>query len=42
MLGKFIAGDFIAIAGETRRFPASNENTGMHNKLFIMHLQCIT
>ena len=26
MLGKFIAGDFIAIAGEMRRFPASNEN----------------
>jgi hypothetical protein len=26
MLGKFIAGDFIAIAGELRRFPASNEN----------------
>jgi hypothetical protein len=23
MLGKFIAGDFIAIAGEMRRFPAS-------------------
>jgi hypothetical protein len=28
MLGKFIAGDFIAIAGEMHRFPASNENTG--------------
>ena len=27
MLGKFIAGDFIAIAGEMCRFPASNENT---------------
>jgi hypothetical protein len=27
MLEKFIAGDFIAIAGEMRRFPASNENT---------------
>ena len=27
MLGKFIARDFIAIAGEMRRFPASNENT---------------
>jgi hypothetical protein len=27
MLGKFIAGDFIAIAGEMRRFTASNENT---------------
>ena len=26
-LGKFIAGDFIAIAGEMHRFPASNENT---------------
>jgi hypothetical protein len=27
MLGKFIARDFIAIAGEMWRFPASNENT---------------
>jgi hypothetical protein len=27
MLGKFIAGHFIAIAGEMRRFLASNENT---------------
>jgi len=27
MLGKFIAGDFIAIAGEMCRFPPSNENT---------------
>ena len=27
MLGKFIAGNFIAIAGEMRWFPASNENT---------------
>ena len=27
MLGKFIAGDFIAIAGEMRRITASNENT---------------
>jgi hypothetical protein len=27
MLGKFIARDFIAIAGEMCRFPASNENT---------------
>ena len=27
MLGKFTAGDFIAIAGEMCRFPASNENT---------------
>jgi hypothetical protein len=26
MLGKFIAGDFIAITGEMRRLPASNEN----------------
>jgi hypothetical protein len=25
--GKFIAGDFIAIAGEMHQFPASNENT---------------
>jgi hypothetical protein len=29
LLGKFIAGDFIAIAGEMHRFPASNENTNM-------------
>jgi hypothetical protein len=28
MLGQFIAGDFIAIPGEMRRFLASNENTG--------------
>jgi hypothetical protein len=28
MLGNFIAGDFIAIASEMCRFPASNENTG--------------
>ena len=27
MLGKFIAGDFIAIAGEMCQFPASSENT---------------
>ena len=27
MLEKCIAGDFIAIAGEMHRFPASNENT---------------
>ena len=34
MLGKFIAGDFIAIAGEMCQFPASNENTGHgENKL---------
>jgi hypothetical protein len=31
MLGKFIAGDFIAIAGEMRRFPASHENTVIYN-----------
>ena len=29
MLGKFIARDFIAIAGEMCQFPASNENTGV-------------
>jgi hypothetical protein len=29
MLGKFIAGDFIAIAGEMRRFPASKEDKHM-------------
>jgi len=28
MLGKFIAGDFIAIAGKMYWLPASNENTG--------------
>jgi hypothetical protein len=27
MLGKFIARDLIAIAGEMWQFPASNENT---------------
>ena len=32
MLGKFIAGDFIAIAGEMHRFPASNENTDQMEK----------
>jgi hypothetical protein len=31
MLGKFIARDFIAIAGEMRRFPASNKNTEYKN-----------
>jgi hypothetical protein len=31
MLGKFIAGDFIAIASEMCRFPASNKNTDMIN-----------
>ena len=30
MFGKSIAGDFIAIAGEMRRFPASNENTELY------------
>jgi hypothetical protein len=30
MLGKFKAGDFIKIAGEMHRFPASNENTVKH------------
>jgi hypothetical protein len=29
MLGKFIAGDFIATAEEMRQFPASNENTAV-------------
>jgi hypothetical protein len=37
MLGKFIDGDFIAIAGEMRPFPASNENTGL--VFFIRELQ---
>jgi hypothetical protein len=32
MLGKFIARDFIAIAGEMCRFPASNENTALAHK----------
>jgi hypothetical protein len=35
MLGKFIVGDFIAIAGEMPRFPASNENTGQKVVLII-------
>jgi hypothetical protein len=35
MLGKFIAGDFIAIAGEMRREPASNENTAYPIFIFI-------
>ena len=35
MLGKFIAGDFIAIAGEMRRFPASNENTAQVLYIYI-------
>jgi len=33
MLGKFIAGDFIAIAGEMRRFPASNENAAITTRV---------
>jgi hypothetical protein len=35
LLGKFIAGDFIAIAGEMRRKPASNENTAYPIFIFI-------
>jgi hypothetical protein len=38
MLGKFIAGDFIAIASEMHRFLASNENTchiGTKNLNFV-------
>jgi hypothetical protein len=35
MFGKFIAVDFIAIAGEIRRFPASNENTEPPGPLII-------
>jgi hypothetical protein len=37
MLGKFIAGDIIAIASEMHRFPASNENTviGTKNLNFV-------
>ena len=31
----FISGDFIAIAGEMRRFPASNENTAYHLRLRV-------
>jgi hypothetical protein len=33
MLGKFIAEDFIAIAGEMRQFLASIENTGHSKKI---------
>jgi hypothetical protein len=40
MLGKFIAGDFIAIADEMRRFPASNENT--YYKCFKSILRTLT
>jgi hypothetical protein len=42
MLGKFIAGDFIAIAGEMRRFPASNENTVYYKKCFKSVLRTFT
>jgi fido (protein-threonine AMPylation protein) len=35
MLGKFKAQDYIAIAGEMRQFPASNENTEWHNTIKI-------
>ena len=38
MLGKFIAGDFIAIAGEMRRFPASNENTVYYKDLYTIQI----
>jgi hypothetical protein len=43
MLGKFIARDFIAIAGEMRRFPASNENTesGHHYQMFKNKSSCL-
>jgi hypothetical protein len=37
MLGKFIARDFIAIAGEMHRYAASNENTGQTN-FFLLNL----
>jgi hypothetical protein len=33
MLGKFIAGDFIAIAGEMRRFPASTSLKGSYSNV---------
>jgi hypothetical protein len=33
MLGKFIARDLIAIAGEMCRFPVSNENTGHRSNI---------
>jgi hypothetical protein len=35
MLGIFIAGDFIAIASEMRRFSASNENIIPFFMLFV-------
>jgi hypothetical protein len=40
MLGKFIAGDFIAIAGEMCRFPASNENTDPLYLFRVIVLSC--
>jgi hypothetical protein len=36
MLEKFKARDYIAIAGEMRQFPASNENTEWHNTIKIV------
>jgi hypothetical protein len=39
MLGKFIAREFIAIAGEMHRFPASNENTGSK---YIFNCTCLS
>jgi hypothetical protein len=39
MLGKFIAEDFIAIAGEMRRFPASNENTALHSRFIYSYIR---
>ena len=38
MLGTFIVRDFIAIAGEMRRFPASNENTGRSVRINLLLL----
>jgi hypothetical protein len=38
MLGKFIAGDFIAIAGEMRWFLASNENTAGVGIVYLIFL----
>ena len=38
MLGKFIAGDLIAIADEMHRFPASNENTVTIQEVFQLSL----
>jgi hypothetical protein len=40
MLGKFIAGDFIAIAGEMRLVPASNENTDDPSLFSFMKKHC--